>query len=45
MVLTPKIERMDDFLSDDNVRRDVPILNESRLGIVKPWKMRFKYVR
>jgi hypothetical protein len=28
------IERMDDFLSDDNVRRDVPILNESRLGIV-----------
>ena len=34
IVPTPKIERMDDFLSDDNVRRDVHILNKSRLGIV-----------
>ena len=25
---------MDDLMSNDNIRRDVPILNESSLGVV-----------
>jgi hypothetical protein len=46
VVPTPKVEGVDDFLSDDNIGRNMPILNESRLGVVNEvGEMRFKSIR
>ena len=46
VVPTSKIKRMNDFLSDDNIGGNMPILDKSRLGMVdEPRKMRFKSIR
>jgi hypothetical protein len=46
VVPTPKVEGVDDFLSDDNIGRNMPILNESRLGVVNEvGEMWFKSIR
>ena len=46
VVPTFKIKRMNDFLSEDNIRGNMSILNKSRLGVVnEPRKMRFKSIR
>jgi len=43
---TPKVEGVDDFLSDDNIGRNMPILNENRLGVVNEvGETRFKSIR
>ena len=45
MVPTPKIERVDNFLRNDNVRRNMPVLNKSRLSIVNETrKVRFESI-
>ena len=46
VVPTFRIKRMNEFLSDDNIRGNMPILNKSRLGVVnEPGKMWFKSIR
>ena len=45
MVPTPKIERVDNFLRNDNIRRNMPVLNKSRLSIVNETrKVRFESI-